>query len=88
MIIPVEGFEYPEPTRGPVYTSLLEHLDHLLDHLLPLASDDGAFQILNNGRATVRILYGQGLIDDAEAEALLDRVHGAYREHSPGGFLK
>jgi len=77
-----------EPDRGPVYTALLEHLDHLLDHLLPLASDDGAFQILTAGRATVRSLYGQGLLDDAEAEALMDRVHGAYRNHSPGGFLQ
>jgi hypothetical protein len=74
--------------RGPVDTALLEHLDHLLDHLLPLASDDGALQILNQGRATVRTLRDLGLIDEAEHDALLDVVHGAYRAHSPGGFLK
>lgn len=81
MIIPVEGFEYPEPNRGPVYTSLLEHLDHLLDHLLPLASDDGALQILTAGRATVRTLRDLDLITPAEHEALLDVVHHAYRNH-------
>jgi hypothetical protein len=68
--------------RGPVYTALLEHLDHLLDHLLPLASDDGALQILTAGRATVRTLRDLGLIREAEHEALLDVVHAAYRKHN------
>lgn len=71
--------------RGPVYNALLEHLDHLLDDLLPLASDHGAFQILTAGRATVRSLQDQDLISQAEADALLDRVHGAYRDHDAPG---
>ena len=72
------------PDRDLRYTALLEQIDHMLDDLLPLASDQGAFQMLTTCRFMVRTLYGQGLIDDAEAEALLDRVHGAYRAHNPG----
>lgn len=71
----------PDLDRGPVYPALLEHLDHLLTNLMPLATDLGAFQILTAGRATVRSMYGQGLIDDTEAETLMDRVHTAYRNH-------
>lgn len=65
--------------RGPVYTALLAHLDHLLNNLLPLASDDGALQILTACRATVRTLQDLDLINLAEVEQLLDRAHEAYR---------
>lgn len=78
-----------EPDRDLTYTALLEHLDHLLDDLLPLASDLGAFQILTAGRATVRSLFDQGLIDAVEHEALTDRVHAAFHAHDaaqPGQF--
>ena len=70
-----------QPARGPVYAALLEHLDHLLDNLLPLASVNGALQILAACRGTIRTLHDLDLIDLAEVETLLDRVHEAYRAH-------
>jgi hypothetical protein len=71
MIQTVEGFEYPERERGPVHTALLDHLDHLLDHLLPQASSDGAAQIFT---ARVRRAFEahdpapRGLFDDQPSE--------------------
>lgn len=66
------------------YTALVEQIDHMLDNHLPLASDEGALLVLTTCRFMVRTLRDGQLIDDTEAEALLDRIHTAFRNHNPG----
>jgi hypothetical protein len=70
--------------KTPVYIALLEHLDHLLDHLLPLASEDGAVQIVAAALITVKTLRDLALIDAYEVDHLNTRIRQSFEAHTPG----
>lgn len=71
----------PEPS--PMHRALLDQFDHLVDHLLPLCSADGAGFVVTNALLTVTTLLQQQLITAAEAKAMTDRVGEAFLAHNP-----